>query len=958
LDGGAAGWGTVFAVNTDGTGFTTLYSFTGGNDGANPFASLIQLSDGRLYGTASLGGADWAGTVFAIKTDGTGFIALHSFKVTDGANPYATLTQGSDGRLYGTAFYGGADWAGTVFAVNTDGTGITTFCSFNGTDGSRPCPQLIQGRDGQLYGMTFGGGTNGDGTIYVMGVTIAPPSIVTQPLSFTTIGGTTPALFSIVADGTEPFTSQWQESLDGGVTWSDLVDNGNFSGSLTLTLTVSQSTVAMSGYQFRCVVTNPSQTTVTSEAATLAVVATSPSIVAQPISVTTISGTTPAHFSVAVDGTAPLSYQWQESTDSGITWSDLADNGTYSGSLTSILTVNQATAVMSGYQFRCVVTNPYVPPATTNSATLIVAAEQPFTAIYKFTGGANGANPWASLIQGSDGRLYGTTWDGGVDGAGTVFAVNADGTGYTTLYSVTGGADGANPAAALIQGSDGRLFGTTLNYGTGPGGTVFAVNTDGTGFNILHTFSGYDDVLPRAGLLQGKDGRLYGTAEGFEPYGYGIVYALNTDGTGFTTLYTFTGGTDGDAPYGSLIQGSDGRLYGTASSGGADGQGTVFALNTDGTGFTALYAFTGGADGGVPLAGLIEGSDSRLYGTASSGGTGGNGTVFSMNTEGTGFATLHSFTGGSDGASPQASLIQLSDGRLYGTTWGGGAIGYGVLFAVKNDGTGFTMLYSFGNDGAESNAGLILGSDGRLYGTAYTAGSNGNGSIFAYKIGLLGPPITMQVATQTLNLGSTVVLTGLAPEATSYQWEFNGVPLSNSAAGTSINVVSGATGPQLVISNATGASSGGYTLVATNAAGWINTGVVTLQVAASSTPGTLSSISSRAFVGTGDNILIGGFYIVGSTSATVLVQAIGPALAAAPYNVTGTLQKPALFIHESQNGKDVVLYSNTGWGSSPVLLAAAAAVYAQPVLVPNAADSEVLLTLPLRWSPSIGQRIG
>jgi hypothetical protein len=119
-----------------------------------------------------------------------------------------------------------------------------------------------------------------------------------------------------------------------------------------------------------------------------------------------------------------------------------------------------------------------------------------------------------------------------------------------------------------------------------------------------------------------------------------------------------------------------------------------------------------------------------------------------------------------------------------------------------------------------------------------------------------------------------------------------------------------------------------------------------LQVEAASTPGIVSSISSRAFVGTGDNVLIGGFYVAGSTSATVLVQAIGPSLAPPPYNVSGTLKNPVLTIHQTQNGKDVVLYSNAGWGSSPVLLAAAAAAYAQPVLQPGSNDSELLLTLP------------
>jgi hypothetical protein len=149
-----------------------------------------------------------------------------------------------------------------------------------------------------------------------------------------------------------------------------------------------------------------------------------------------------------------------------------------------------------------------------------------------------------------------------------------------------------------------------------------------------------------------------------------------------------------------------------------------------------------------------------------------------------------------------------------------------------------------------------------------------------------------------------------------------------------------------VITNVTSASNGSYVLIATNSVGWSTSNRATLEVTTTSAPGSVTSISSRAFVGTGDDILIGGFYITGTTSRTVLIQAIGPALAASPYNVSGTLQHPALTIHQSQNGKDVVLYSNTGWGSSPALLEAAAAAYAQPVLSPASADSEILITLP------------
>ncbi len=209
------------------------------------------------------------------------------------------------------------------------------------------------------------------------------------------------------------------------------------------------------------------------------------------------------------------------------------------------------------------------------------------------------------------------------------------------------------------------------------------------------------------------------------------------------------------------------------------------------------------------------------------------------------------------------------------------------------------------------------------------------------------PPVfTVQPVGQTINSGSTVVFNVAATGATSGVWYKDGVALSDSPGGQRSDIITGVNGPQLVIVNATAASDGNYTLIATNSAGHTTSSQAALSVVQSTNPGVASSISSRAFVGTGDNILIGGFYIVGGTSRTVLVQAIGPGISAPPYNVSGTLQQPKLQIHQYQNGRDVVLYSNTGWGSSQVLLNAAASVFASPVLQSNSPDSELLVTLP------------
>ena len=236
--------------------------------------------------------------------------------------------------------------------------------------------------------------------------------------------------------------------------------------------------------------------------------------------------------------------------------------------------------------------------------------------------------------------------------------------------------------------------------------------------------------------------------------------------------------------------------------------------------------------------------------------------------------------------------------------------------------------------------------------------SSGNTTASALATLAVGPPaapaITGQPASQTVNGGGTVVFTvngggtvldpalsrsgGGAPMAftgTVYQWQFNGVNLQEGYG------ISGTTGPQLVIEGASVAEDGDYSCLVTTAGAAAQSDAASLLVINTANPGYLINLSARGLVGTGDNVLIGGFYIGGATSRSVLIQALGPALAA--QGVAGVLQHPALTIHDSSGA---VIYSNTGWGNNPVLLKAAASAYAQPVLQPGSADSEVLLTLP------------
>jgi len=397
-----------------------------------------------------------------------------------------------------------------------------------------------------------------------------------------------------------------------------------------------------------------------------------------------------------------------------------------------------------------------------------------FTNLHNFENeNSAGVRQYAGLIL-SGNTLYGTDY-GGTNGNGTVFALNTDGTGFTNLHSFKN-SDGINPYAGLILSSN-TLFGTTVyggSYGGSPGnGTMFALNIDGTGFTNLHSFKNSDGVNPYAGLILSGN-TLYGTTASGGRWGIGTVFALKIDGTGFTNLHSFEN-SDGANPYAGLIL-SGNTLYGTTDDGGTFGRGNVFAVNINGTSFTNLHNFNE-SDGWGPQAGLIL-SGNTLYGTTTwggkpaIGGNNGNGTVFAINTDGTGFTNLYSFTAtvgtqgnngtNSDGANPVGGLI-LSSNILYGTTQTGGSSGSGTVFAINTDGTGFTNLYSFtatvgtqgdngtNSDGANPVGGLILSSN-ILYGTTQTGGSSGSGTVFSLA---LPPPLSLPPPQMTLTLSES-----------------------------------------------------------------------------------------------------------------------------------------------------------------------------------------------------------
>jgi uncharacterized repeat protein (TIGR03803 family) len=381
--------------------------------------------------------------------------------------------------------------------------------------------------------------------------------------------------------------------------------------------------------------------------------------------------------------------------------------------------------------------------------------------------GTNGANPAAALVQGGDNHFYGTAPSGGTNNSGTVFRMSPDGSALTNLYFFNGDTNGATPSGSLVQVSEGSFFGTTFGGGISNFGTVFRITAAGA-LTSLASFFNTNGAGPNTALVPTGDGGFYGATEYGGPYtnvtsggsGYGVIFRVTTDGT-LTTPVLFNN-TNGANP-GEVARGADGNFYGTTAWGGNTsllrlGFGTIFKLAPDGT-FSNVYTFGGFADGGFPYAGLLQGADGYLYGATFSGGAG-YGTLFRISTNGQ-FTTLYSFAGGSDGANPAATLVQGPDGNLYGTTYTRGEYGFGTVFQFDPNGTGATLVSFTGTTGSYPGANprsrLVLANDGNFYGATSYGGAYNAGTLFRLSVPM--PPLLQSVSqtNSTLNIAWSAV---------------------------------------------------------------------------------------------------------------------------------------------------------------------------------------------------------
>jgi len=709
------------------------------------FVSFFVLS-GNLqaqvfWGMGNSGGASNFGTIFKTDTAGTNLTVKYSFLCTEpGAQIYGDLVQAANGKYYGLTSFGQAAGGGILFEYDPATSVYTDKMDFSGTaTGANPHGSLIRASNNLLYGLTTYGGNNNMGVIF--------------EYNPATNGYLKLFDFSGVADGSHPNGSLVQTSTgklygmttSGGIHNAGVVFEYDLSES-TYTKRVDLDTLTSGAY--------PNGSLVQAKNGKLygmtSIGGTNGLGVLFEYDTATAVYSRKLNFSGTADGANPMGSLMQSSTGKlygmtsagglnnlGIIFSyDLAGSnlidkldfaGASNGSNPNGSLLEAANGKLYGMTFNGGNTgNGIIFEYDTLSATLIDKLN--------FTAG-NGANPSGSLLQGVNGKLYGATTFGGLNRDGVLFEFDPQTLTYINKIDMNGALNGGIPAGALMLASNGLLYGTATTGGTGGIGVLFSFDTATSTYTKLVDFNGTGNGFsPRGSLIQASNGKLYGLTTGGGLHNAGVIFEYDPGTSIFVNRFDFDPVPDGLSPQGTLLQASNGKLYGMTYQGGSSNNGVLFEYDLNTSTFNNKINFDGPLLGANPQGALIQTSTGTLYGMTASGGSAGTGTVFKFSAA-TGICTKLADLTGPNGSTPYGSLFEGANGKLYGLTSAGGTNLVGVIFEFDTAAVTLTVRYSFlgGIGGNSAQGSLVQGPKGKLFGTTVNGGSaTEEGEIFEY----------------------------------------------------------------------------------------------------------------------------------------------------------------------------------------------------------------------------------
>ncbi len=742
-----------------------------------PFGALTKGQDGWFYGITQYGGTNDIGVIYKISPEGSyeQLVSLESSKTGDLASPQQ-LVLAADGNLWGSTFGGGTNNGGTIYRVTTNGV-LKIVNSFPKLTPPKSSPAaLVRASDGNFYGFVFGQDykasffrmtTNG-------ALTILANISELESGDVTLIQGTDGSFY-----GTAPF---------GGTNGVGFVFKITTSGTFTMLheLTTSEG-INIAAPLLQATNGVLYGTTAVGGDSNYGTV----------FKITTDGTFTRLHsFSGGSDGLYPRARMVQSTN--GIIYG-VADKALFQIGLDEQVTsfldlgvsqnLNGITIGDDG--------NFYVASATGGDngagAILKVTPDAQSSVLHSFEK-SSGSAPHSQMVLGDDNFLYGTTAAGGTNELGSIYKLGLDGQ-LTSIHSVLWTFDRQLPNG-LLKGADGKFYYTTVYGGDDFAGALFSTDSAGNA-TLLSQFNPGVGEKPAGPLVQAANGTLYGVTAGGGTMGLGTVFSASTNGGGISTLTSFTG-SNGANPVGPLCIGADGNFYGVTTSGGLTNNGTIFRVAANGD-LTNLVFFKK-SNGANPSAGLILATDGNFYGTTAKGGKFNAGTVYRMTPAGTLTTIVHFAV--TNGAAPN-QLMQASNGKIYGSTYAGGKYKGGTVFQMTTNGALTTLAHLSFTNGISPVAGLTEASDGAIYG-ATTAGGNGAGVI--YRLAKVPPTITQQPLSRTNALKSTATFTvkvsGTSPYY--YQWLKDGVAIPK------------ATKSSLTLSNLQYSASANYSVIVSN----------------------------------------------------------------------------------------------------------------------------------------------
>lgn len=786
--GGAQDSGTIYKVTPAGVSSVVVnFNGTGGAvNGRFPNCKLVSVG-GLIWGSTTKGGVSDRGTIFKLNPATGETVTLIEFigngTGPKGDNPQGGLAGDGAGNLWGVTFAGGSTDRGTIFKINM-ATGVMTtvleFTGVSGVKGMNPLAGLVNDGVGNFWGTTQLGGASNAGTVFKVNIA---SGVLTPVVEFPSTGSTprTPKS-ELVSDGAGNF---WGTSYQGGA--------GNFGTIFKVNINTGT-------------LTNVVEFTGTTGAAL---------------------GNHPSP-ELASDG---LGNFWGTCYQGG---TGSPNSGTIfkvniaTGTLTTILSF--ATASAPGAEnpsagltadgagnFWGTTQGSFSSPGGTVFKINIGSGVLTFQTLFK-NGLSDGlaGEPHNPLVTDNAGSLWGTTYAGPGTGPGTIFKVNPA-TGVATRVAVFNGTSERLGAGGLVDDGAGFFWGVTSQGGGTSKGSVFKVNATTGIVSTMATFTGTTGATkgsqPFAGLASDGLGFLWGSANGGGASSNGTIYKMNIATGAFALLAEFTGSSGavpGTGPTAVLINDGAGNMWGTVRQGGTTGFGTIFKINATTGIFTNVITFTGtsgAAKGSTPWSGLTSDGAGNLWGTTSGGGSGGFGTVFKVNTTTGVLTTVVEFTGTSGafrGTNPESALTLDGAGNFWGMTNVGGTSGLGTIFKVSPAGA-FTSVFNLtGYGGAVPGqkptfGGMYKHTDGHLYGTLPDGGFGGGGLVFRLRFG--PTPVTLaatNVAAKTATLRGTLNPNGTLTAA-SFEYgtnpalaSFQTIAAGNTTAGTAPEAVAAA----------------------------------------------------------------------------------------------------------------------------------------------------------------------